>query len=181
MSSATVLSESLAAWAWKRRDVLFIQESLSIDSTLSDSWKFAGSQAGRQSKAICHAGPGGSPSIFRLAGWVFAAFWRDCQSYLSQLCLAIRLAAPSVAFSFRCPRQMVPVQTLIYSFYSIIPPLWMDVCWVLSWHCRTAEVHPHVASPSRSEPITGLYLHGDINDFGELNTAWTCRLDDLKT
>lgn len=42
---------------------------------------------------------------------------RDCQSYLSQLCLAIRLAAPSVAFSFCCPRQMVPVQPLVNSFY----------------------------------------------------------------
>lgn len=36
--------------------------------------------------------------------------WQDCQSYLSQLCLAIRLVVPSVAFSFPCPRQMVPVQ-----------------------------------------------------------------------
>lgn len=72
MSSATILSESLTAWAWTRRDVLFIQESLIIDSTLSDSWKFAGSQTAHQSKAICHAGPGGSPSISRLAGWVFA-------------------------------------------------------------------------------------------------------------
>lgn len=71
-SSAAVLSKSLPASARKRRDVLFIQKSLIIESTLSDSWRLAGSQTARQSKVICHAGPGGSPSIFRLAGPVFA-------------------------------------------------------------------------------------------------------------
>lgn len=110
------LSESLAASAWKRRDVLFIQKSLIIDSTLSDSWRFAGSQTARQSEVICHGGLAGlHPFSGSLAECL--RLWLDCQSYLSQLGLAIRLAAPSVAFSFCCPRQMVPVQPLIYSFY----------------------------------------------------------------
>lgn len=50
--------------------VVFIQQSLSTDGKLLDSWKFVGRQT--DCKTICHTGPGGSPFTFRHSGPVFA-------------------------------------------------------------------------------------------------------------
>lgn len=124
----------------KRRDVVFIQQSLSTDSTVFDSWKFVGRQSDFQSNTICHAGLACLHPFSDTLGQCLR-HWPDCQSYLSQLRLAIRLVVASVAFSFDCSRQTVPVQPL--ALIQIICSL--DGClfhpFILRWK---EEVHIHI-------------------------------------
>lgn len=93
----------------KRRDMVFIQKS--IDSTLFDSSKFAG----RQTVSLRRFVMQGLAGLHSFSDSVAHCLhhWQDCQSYLSQLCLDIRLVVPSVATFPCCPRQMVPVQPLL--------------------------------------------------------------------
>lgn len=91
--------------------------------------------------------------------------WRDCQSYLSQLCLEIGLAAPSVAFSFYSQRQMVPVQPFIYLFLlNYFPSL--DGCLASPFLTLLGSWGPHTRGVPPTEPIRGTYLQGDSNDLG---------------
>lgn len=66
--------------------------------------------------------------------------WRDCQSYLSQLCLAIRLAAPSVAFFSAVHNKWCQFNLSFILFIQLFPPSgWMF-----------GESFPDTGGPQRS-------------------------------
>lgn len=114
----------------KRRDVVFIQQSLSTDSTAFDSWNFVGRQSDSQSKTISHAGLAGLHPFSDTLGQRLR-HWPDCQSYLSQLRLAIRLVVASVAFF----PLTVPDKRCQHNLWLLIKlsALWMDACFILSY------------------------------------------------